>query len=107
MSEPLPDPDPVELRVAPHGAALAIVWADGASALIAAARLRQACRCASCAAARTRGEPIAAEASIAIAAVEPIGGYAVNIAFSDGHARGIYPWAFLRELGGTWSPNSN
>jgi prepilin-type processing-associated H-X9-DG protein len=35
-----------------------------------------------------------------ITTIEPIGGYAVNIAFSDGHARGIYPWVLLKELGG-------
>jgi len=28
----------------------------------------------------------------------PIGDYAVNIAFSDGHNRGIYPWPYLRLL---------
>ena len=35
----------------------------------------------------------------AVTAVAPIGDYAINIAFSDGHARGIYPWSYLLELG--------
>ena len=91
---------PTELRVAPGGAALAIAWSDGASSLIAAAALRTACRCAACTASRATGRAIDGEGNIAIAAVEPIGGYAVNISFSDGHARGIYPWQLLRELGG-------
>ncbi|MNN61889.1 hypothetical protein D3C81_1771500 [compost metagenome] len=26
-------------------------------------------------------------------------GYGVQLVFSDGHERGIYPWAYLRELG--------
>ena len=28
-----------------------------------------------------------------------IGGYAVRFTFADGHADGIYPYGFLRELG--------
>jgi prepilin-type processing-associated H-X9-DG protein len=35
---------------------------------------------------------------IAVTRVEPMGGYAVHIAFTDGHARGIFPWAYLRAL---------
>ncbi len=27
-----------------------------------------------------------------------VGNYAINIAFSDGHDRGIYPWALLQEF---------
>jgi prepilin-type processing-associated H-X9-DG protein len=27
-----------------------------------------------------------------------MGHYGVNITFSDGHARGIYPWSYLTEL---------
>ena len=30
--------------------------------------------------------------------IELVGSYAINIAFSDGHDRGIYPWAYLREI---------
>ena len=90
---------PNELRVAPRGAALVLAWDDGRSATIAATALRQACRCAACTAGRETGAPLTAD-DAAITAVEPIGGYAVNIAFSDGHARGIYPWGLLRELGG-------
>lgn len=28
----------------------------------------------------------------------PMGNYALNIAFSDGHDRGVYPWSLLEEL---------
>ena len=30
--------------------------------------------------------------------VHVVGGYAINLAFSDGHDRGIYPWTYLRLL---------
>lgn len=42
-------------------------------------------------------EPEPAE-NLKIVRVEPIGRYGVNIAFSDGHDRGIYPWVFLENL---------
>ena len=40
---------------------------------------------------------------LAITDAELIGSYAVNFAFSDGEARGIYPWAYLREIAATES----
>ena len=36
---------------------------------------------------------------VTITAMAPNGNYAVQIGFSDGHATGIYTWAFLYELG--------
>jgi prepilin-type processing-associated H-X9-DG protein len=92
------DLSPSELRVTAGGVALAITWVDGVSSLMEGAVLRRACRCAGCTAARAIGTPVAGEERVVIAAVEPIGDYAVNIVFSDGHARGIFPWSLLREL---------
>ena len=34
-----------------------------------------------------------------IAAIDPIGNYAVVLRFNDGHETGIYTWSFLKELG--------
>ena len=43
---------------------------------------------------------------VGIDAVEPIGVYAVKLAFSDGHDTGIFSWDYLYELGmkheGNW-----
>lgn len=36
---------------------------------------------------------------VTVTAIEPVGHYAVKPTFSDGHASGIYTWAYLRELG--------
>lgn len=36
---------------------------------------------------------------VGIRAVEPVGNYALQIAFSDGHNTGIYSWDYLHELG--------
>jgi DUF971 family protein len=36
---------------------------------------------------------------VEIAAVEPVGAYAIQPTFSDGHATGIYSWDYLYEIG--------
>jgi DUF971 family protein len=77
---------------------LRLTWADAEETDIAAERLRAACRCAWCTRARIDGKFPAGFASIAIERLDPVGEYAVNLAFSDGHARGIFPWPYLRTL---------
>ena len=37
--------------------------------------------------------------AVEIRNLEPVGVYAVNLAFSDGHDTGIYSWDYLYELG--------
>jgi DUF971 family protein len=36
---------------------------------------------------------------VQIAAIEPVGSYAVRLAFSDGHDTGLYSWEYLYHLG--------
>jgi DUF971 family protein len=78
-------------------ARLRLIWTDRDAADIPAARLRAACRCAWCTRARIDGT-FAPSNAIAIDRITPVGDYAINIAFSDDHARGIYPWVYLRQL---------
>ena len=37
--------------------------------------------------------------NVGIRQIEPVGNYAIRIAFDDGHDSGIYAWAYLQELG--------
>ncbi len=74
---------------------LDLTMSDGSEIRLPAERLRGACKCALCVRARIDGVFPERFGGIAIVHVAPIGGYAVNLAFSDGHARGIYPWALL------------
>lgn len=37
--------------------------------------------------------------NVNIDAIEPVGNYAVQLTFSDGHDSGIYSWDYLYELG--------
>ena len=38
------------------------------------------------------------KANVEITAIEPIGHYAVQISFDDGHSSGLYTWAYLAQL---------
>lgn len=38
---------------------------------------------------------------VEIRSIEPVGSYAIQPAFSDGHSTGIYSWDYLYELGET------
>jgi DUF971 family protein len=73
-----------------------------------ARELRDACPCATCrekkshSAAPTGLLPIITPEEarpLEIKAMKPVGNYAYNIAFSDGHGSGIYTMALLHQLG--------
>jgi DUF971 family protein len=36
---------------------------------------------------------------VGVSAIEPVGQYAVKLAFDDGHDTGLYTWKYLYELG--------
>ena len=77
--------------------ALRIEWST-ARREIAAGVLRAACRCAECRSTALRGLPVAVPDSIRLTNAVPVGLYALQLRFSDGHERGIYPWSYLRSL---------
>jgi DUF971 family protein len=77
---------------------LRLEWSNGEQVEVLAGNLRGACRCAWCTRARIDGNFGASLDAVAIDRLMPIGDYAINIAFSDGHNRGIYPWPYLRLL---------
>jgi DUF971 family protein len=41
----------------------------------------------------------AGKKDVGIREIEPVGSYAVKLAFTDGHDTGIYSWEYLHELG--------
>ncbi len=79
---------------------LALHWPDGRSARVTHARLRALCPCSECRALRRAGIEVREDAAVRLAAIEPAGAYALNLAFSDGHRRGIYPYEMLVALNG-------
>ena len=77
---------------------LVLRWPDGTVTPFTHAQLRTACPCSECRAARRAGRTVEAAPGVRLAAIEPVGAYALNLVFDDGHRRGIYPFVFLAEL---------
>jgi DUF971 family protein len=92
------DVTPTEITLARDRLALTLCWENGAGAKLDAETLRLACRCAWCARDRILDRFPARFEAVSISHVAPIGGHALHIAFSDGHARGIFPWPYLHAV---------
>lgn len=90
---------PVSLTLERRGCGLLVNWGEGDEQPLSQRHLRAACPCAECRRVRLSGNEIRVEADIEIERLQPMG-YGVQIVFTDGHARGIFPWRYLAELGG-------
>ena len=80
---------------------LGIRWADGHESEYDVRALRLACGCAQCVDEWTgegRLDEASVPADVAPLRIQPVGRYAIQIDWSDGHATGIYPFRRLREL---------
>ena len=76
---------------------LRLNWPDGREQRLDHTELRRQCPCAQCRAFRLQGLTIQVDPRVRVVAVNAQG-YGVQLAFSDGHERGIYPWAYLADL---------
>lgn len=76
---------------------LQLRWPDGLQGRLDGPRLRSACKCAECEQQRRQGRPPDGGTAL-LHELQPVGEHGLALAFSDGHARGIYPWAYLRQL---------
>jgi DUF971 family protein len=90
-----------------EGDGLKIEWNDGLVTPVAWRKLRANCPCASCLEERSKPadpfriltpQEVAAGAPAPVA-MTPIGYYAYQIKWNDGHDTGIYPLELLRKLG--------
>lgn len=89
---------PTEVRLNPARTSLSITWESGVTSSFPATLLRERARDARSVRWVVNGRALAAAADLTITAVEPIGNYALRLAFSDGHDRGIYPWIYLADI---------
>lgn len=93
------------------GTGMDIDWDDGHHTHYSFQWLRDACPCATCTEERNNhhrrpGEPPQAANTLLPMykeparpkEVKPVGRYALNIAWNDGHSSGIYSWDYLREM---------
>jgi DUF971 family protein len=90
---------PAALTLQLRSRRLSIAWQDGTSSSLPFDLLRQRCPCAQCRQAARAGQPCGVT-GIDLIEVVPFGANAVQLLFSDGHARGIFPFAYLHALGG-------
>ena len=90
-----------------EGDGLKIEWSDGSATFVTWKHLRANCPCASCIEFRAKPpdpfrilspQEVAAGAPAPVA-MAPIGHYAYQITWNDGHDTGIYPLEVLRQLG--------
>ncbi|WP_050420776.1 gamma-butyrobetaine hydroxylase-like domain-containing protein [Bradyrhizobium tropiciagri] len=91
---------PSQVELCEDATALALTWPDCGIRQVDAVALRRASRAASEIRRQIEGIELTLPPDLHIAALEPIGNYALRLYFSDGHDRGIYPWSYLRELAG-------
>lgn len=93
-------PRPVEIRPHTVSKILEIEWDDGEVSKLTYEHLRVECPCADC---KGHGpgqeKTITGKKDIDILDFQPVGNYAIQLQFDDGHDTGIYTWDYLRRLG--------
>jgi DUF971 family protein len=100
MSEAAQRPWPTEIRLNPAKTALTVAYDSGERFVLAAEYLR-----VESPSAEVQGhgagqkQIVKGKEAVTIAALEPVGNYAVRIRFDDGHDTGLYSWDYLHELG--------
>lgn len=87
---------------------LTIEWNDGRTVVYPFDLLRNACPCAQCRGGHENMKPepdpnmfiipLMSATATKLKAIEPVGNYAINIEWEDGHKYGIYNWYYLRAL---------
>ncbi|WP_025109857.1 DUF971 domain-containing protein [Pseudomonas sp. H1h] len=76
---------------------LRLSWPDGRESVLNHADLRRQCPCSQCRAFRLKRLTPRVDDRVRLIEINPQG-YGVQLVFSDGHQRGIYPWAYLAQL---------
>ena len=103
---------PAKVRVLlTEGKGLEVDWTDGHKSAWGFAWLRDACPCANCVEERRKerrrlGQPKSKAAELLPlyaplpkpASVHPVGRYALQFDWLDGHSGGIYSWEYLRRV---------
>lgn len=89
---------PRSFSLSSDGRDLTLDWRDGSTTRVDAETLWSNCPSAAGRRRRLDGINSSGDPQLALTGAFPIGNYALNLAFSDGHDRGIYPWGYLAQL---------
>ena len=91
---------PTELRVAKDRRSLRVAFDDGTAFELPAEYLRVTSPSAEVQGhSESERKTLPGKRNVEIVGVEPVGNYAVKIAFADMHDTGIFGWNYLYELG--------
>lgn len=89
----------LELRLNPQKSELSVTFADGAAVRLSAEFLRVVSPSAEVQGhSPSERKLVPGKRDVTIRAIDPIGNYAVRLAFSDGHASGLYSWQYLHTI---------
>jgi DUF971 family protein len=93
-------PWPTEIRLKQDRRSLAVRFDDNVECALPAEMLRVMSPSAEVQGhSAEQRKTVGGKRDVSIAAVDPVGNYAVRLTFSDGHNTGIFTWAYLRKLG--------
>lgn len=78
---------------------MGIKWSDGHEGRHVIKDMRDECPCASCTNyGKTKAATVVGNSSFVIKQISPVGRYALNIVWGDGHDTGIYTFEQLRQI---------
>ncbi len=98
-------PTPTDVKLHQKSRVLEISFEDGARFELPCEYLRVFSTSAEVQAAKERSEVITGKEDVNITNIEPVGNYAINLHFDDGHNTGIFSWSTLYELGRDYDKN--
>jgi DUF971 family protein len=93
--------NPEEIGPSEDGRRLRILWEDGQLSELEPRLLRLLCPCAGCVDERSGSRmltPGMIPEDVSPLAIHPVGRYALQFVWSDGHRTGIYPFEYLRRI---------
>ncbi len=99
---------PTNIRALQAEQVLELTWEGGRVDRLAYRYLRGECPCASCRNEWTGDriiDPADVREDIRLAGMTPVGSYAVQLAWSDGHSSGLYTWDTLANLAAEAPPS--
>jgi DUF971 family protein len=106
--DPTSSTNPKEIMVSRGKREVLVLWQDGHESVYAFDLLRRECPCALCNDQRSKqaassgpglmvlSGPVLKAGEIQVTEVKPVGRYAINFVWTDGHDSGIYSYNLLR-----------
>lgn len=92
---------PKNIRAIRADGVIEMTWPDGRVVRFPNKAVRASCACAGCVDEMTGRRTLDVDAipdDIAVASMSPVGNYALQIVWSDGHDTGLFTWARLSAL---------